>query len=95
MNRIHSHRVSILGREYQVKSPVSPEKVSEIEQFVNERLEVVSSAVAVGDVQAAVSLAMLNLAGEYLTVLEELRAVRNEHANRLDCLVRRVDDGMK
>jgi cell division protein ZapA len=95
MDRFYSHRVTILGREYQVKSPVLPEKVGEIEQYVNERLAAVSSAVAVGDIQATLSLAMLNLAGEYLSVVEELHSVHSDQTSRLDRLVRRVDDGLK
>lgn len=93
MSGIWTHRVTVLGREFQVKSPVPPEKVSEIERFVNDRLYEVASRVADADAQAVASLAMLNLAGDYLTLLEESKQ-RTAGTERLKNLIRRVDGGI-
>jgi len=91
MGQIFSHRVNILGREFVVKSPASPEKVNEIEQFLHARLDVVARAVAVGDSQAAVSLALLNLAGEYMLLQDELSLKKSEGSERLESLISRMD----
>lgn len=93
MSGIWSHRVTILGREFQVRSPIPPEKVTEIEQFVNDRLYEVAAKVADADPQAVASLAMLNLAGDYLRLLEESKQ-QAHGAERLRNLIRQVDRGI-
>lgn len=93
MSGIWSHRVTILGREFQVKSPVPPEKVTEIEQFVNDRLYDVAAKVTDADAQAVASLAMLNLAGDYLRLLEESKQ-QMHGAERLKDLIQRVERGI-
>jgi cell division protein ZapA (FtsZ GTPase activity inhibitor) len=91
MTQVRSHRVSVLGREFQVKSPDMPEKVAEIEKFVNARLAVVSAAVAGVDLQAVVSLALLNLAGDYLTLVEEYESLQRADSERLNRIINRMD----
>ncbi len=61
-----THLVRILGREIPVRSSASEEKVREIEAFVNKRVEEVRSRLAAADPEIVVSLAMLNLAEQYL-----------------------------
>ncbi|GAM10081.1 cell division protein ZapA [Geobacter sp. OR-1] len=91
MSQVLSHRVTIMGREFVVKSPASPEKVAEIEQFLNARLNGVAKGVAVGDIQAVVSLALLNLAGEYLSLKDDWSRREQESSERLAGLIRRMD----
>jgi cell division protein ZapA (FtsZ GTPase activity inhibitor) len=81
-----------MGREFVVKSPASPEKVSEIEQFLNNRLDGVAKVVAVGDTQAVVSLALLNLAGEYMSQREEWDRKVKESSERLTSLISKMDN---
>ena len=95
MTQINSHRVTILGREFQVRSQATPERVSEIEQFVKDRLETVQSALPLGDVQSVVSLALLNLAGEYLSLQEECSGRDMGIDQRLSNLISKVDIGLK
>jgi cell division protein ZapA len=80
-----------MGREFVVRSPAPPEKVSEIEQFLSARLEEVAKAVAVGDTQAVVSLALLNLAGEYLSSQQEWDRSKKESSDRLAGLISKMD----
>jgi len=91
MSQLRSHRVAVLGREFQVRSPALPEKVSEIEEFVNARLVVVSEAVAGVDAQAVASLALLNLAGDYLMLVEEYERQRRDDSERLNRMIIRMD----
>jgi len=95
MAQINSHRVSILGREFQVRSQATTERVAEIEQFVKDRLETVQTALPLGDVQSVVSLALLNLAGEYLSLQDECSGRDKESVQRLSNLISRVDIGLK
>ncbi len=90
MTQIRSHRVAVLGREFQVRSPALPEKVAEIEEFVNARLSAVSAAVAGVDSQAVASLALLNLAGDYLMLVEEHERQRRDHSERLNRMISRM-----
>lgn len=90
-----SHRVTILGRDFQVRSQATPERVFEIEQFVKNRIEAVQSALPLGDVQSVVSLALLNLAGEYLSLQDECSGSSSDSARRLSSLINRVDAGLK
>lgn len=91
MPGIWSHRVTVLGREFQVRSPIPPEKVSEIEQFVNARLNEVASKVTDADSQAVASLAILNLAGDYLSLLEESEQRKKQGEERIKGLIRQVE----
>jgi cell division protein ZapA (FtsZ GTPase activity inhibitor) len=74
-----------------VKSPALPEKVAEIEEFVSARLAAVSASVATVDLQSVVSLALLNLAGDYLTLVEECERLRRDDSDRLNRMINRMD----
>lgn len=94
MSQIISHRVTILGREFQVRSQATPEQVAAIEQFVHSRLETVQNALPLGDLQSVISLALLNLAGEYLTLQEECSGRDTSSGQRLSSLISKVDAGL-
>jgi len=93
MGGVLSHRVKVMGRELQVRSPASPQKVFEIEQFVNARLAEVPSSASGGDTLAVVSLALLNLAGDFLALAEEHDRLGQEYHDRLIRLLNRLDGG--
>jgi hypothetical protein len=80
-----------MGREFLVKSPATPEKVAEIEQFLNARLELVAKSVAVEDTMAALSLTLLDLAGDFLLLQDELSRKDKESSERLSGLISKVD----
>ena len=91
MAEIRSHRVTVLGREFQVKSPASPERVGEVERLVNARLADVAPMVTGGDTVTVASLALLNLAEEYLALSEERDRLCSQGSEQLSRLIRLVD----
>ena len=66
-----SHLVTVLGRELSVRSSASAEKVHAVESFVNERLQEIGAALKSGDVQLLLTLALLNISEELLTLRNE------------------------
>ena len=69
-----SHLVTVLGRELSVRSSAPAEKVHAVESFVNGRLQEIGAALKSGDVQLVLTLALLNIS-------EELLTLRNERKN--------------
>lgn len=61
-----THLVTILGRELPVKSSAPEAAVREIETFVNGRINEIRSKLTAADPQLVVTLALLNLAEQYL-----------------------------
>lgn len=61
-----THLVTILGREIPVKSSAPEIAVREIETFVNGRINEIRSKLTTADPQLVVTLALLNLAEQYL-----------------------------
>lgn len=85
-----AHSVRVLGREISVRSSAPAEKVQAVETFVNERLQVIGSALKSGDAQLVLTLALLNTAEEML----ELRAAKDSDApleSRLLGMIERLE----
>jgi len=69
----HTVQVTILGQQYTVKSEATPDEVSKVVDFVNEKIaEIAASGKTVDSLHVAV-LALLNLAGSFLRLQEERR----------------------
>ncbi len=66
-----SHLVTVLGRELSVRSSAPAEKVHAVESFVNGRLQEIGAALKSGDVQLLLTLALLNISEELLTLRNE------------------------
>jgi len=66
-----SHLVTVLGRELSVRSSAPAEKVHAVESFVNGRLQEIGAALKSGDVQLLLTLALLNISEELLTLRYE------------------------
>jgi len=62
-----THLVTILGREIPVKSSAPEAAVREVETFVNQRINEIRTKLAAADPQLVVTLALLNLAEQYLS----------------------------
>lgn len=62
-----THLVTILGREIPVKSSAPEAAVRQVETFVNQRIHEITAKLAAADPQLVVTLALLNLAEQYLS----------------------------
>ena len=72
-----SHAVTVLGREFSVRSSAPEEKVKAVEACVNRKLQEIGSALKSGDAQLVLTLALLNTSEELL----ELRSHRENDAS--------------
>jgi cell division protein ZapA len=85
-----THLVTILGREIPVKSSAPEAAVREVETFVNQRIHEITTKLAAADPQLVVTLALLNLAEQYLsqqagtTDLDTLDGRLQEMVGRID-----------
>jgi cell division protein ZapA len=82
-----AHSVRVLGREISVRSSAPAERVHAVEQFVNDRLQEIGSALKSGDAQLVLTLALLNTAEEML----DLRAAREADAPLEDRLLGMIE----
>lgn len=87
------HLVTVLGREIPVRSAASEEKVREVETFVNGRIELLRQRLTIADPQLIISLAMLNLAEEFLT-LQANQTGTDRLENRLSNILDRLDQAL-
>lgn len=85
-----SHRIKVLGREILVRSASAPEKVREIESFVNGKVAEVASSVKGGDPQVVAILALMNIAEAYLALAREQEGLRNQ-GEKVSRLLQRLD----
>lgn len=85
-----SHRIKVLGREILVRSSSSPEKVREIEAFVNEKVAEVAPSVKGGDPQVVAILALMNIAEAYLSLAREQEGLRKQ-GEKVSRLLQRLD----
>lgn len=85
------HRISVLGRELQVRSSALPETVREIESFVNGKLSEVSASMVGGDTQVVAILTLMTLAEAYLTLRKEHEAAQLHGAEKIGRMIRKLD----
>jgi len=88
-------QVKILGREYSLLSQQSADQVQKVADFVEERIAETAAGRSV-DTQDLTVLTLLNLAGQYLQLLEGEHQQRQQLKERLQQLVaklERVDSG--
>jgi len=85
-----SIRVTILGREYTLRSQGSSEQVEKVVQFVEERLAEMDAVKSV-DTRDITVLTLLNLAGQYLQLLDSQEHGREQREARLSRLVDKLE----
>ena len=85
------HRIKVLGRELQVRSATLPEKVKEIEDFVNGKLAEVSASVTGGDSNVVAILTLMTLAEAYLSLAREQEALQQHCQERISRLLEKLD----
>ena len=88
---ITTHIVRVLGRELQLKSSSTPEHVAQVEALVNAKLAEAQAAVASGDSQLVIILAMMNLAEASLEAQKQVEAERTISRTRLAELIGQLD----
>ncbi|WP_369412390.1 cell division protein ZapA [Geotalea toluenoxydans] len=81
----------MLGREISVRSTADEGTVRKVESFVNKRLEQVLNSGNTVDSQVAVILTLLNVAEDYLAVLDRLENSRKDEDFRIAGLIQRLD----
>ena len=86
------HRIRVLGRELQVRSAALPEKVQDIEMFVNGKLAEVAASIKGSDPQLVAILTLMNIAEEYLFLVRESEVSRQSEADRLKLLLQKLDN---
>lgn len=89
-----SHRLSILGREIQVKSSASAESVREIETYLNERAGEVAVSLPNADQQLVSLLVLLNITESYLALRRGEPYVGAGFQQAVDSMVAKIDTAL-
>lgn len=88
-----THLVTILGREIPVKSSAPEAAVRSVELFVNDRIDEIRQKLTTADPQLVVTLALLNLAEQYLSQQAGLAAGASRDA-KLQEMLDRLDTAL-
>jgi cell division protein ZapA (FtsZ GTPase activity inhibitor) len=81
----------VLGRDLQVRSTTLPEKVKEIEDFVNGKLAEVAASVTGGDSHVVAILTLMTLAEAYLSLVREQEALQQHCQEKISRLLEKLD----
>ncbi len=85
-----SIRVSILGREYTLRSQGSSEEIERVVSFVESRLSEMQAVKSV-DTRDVTVLTLLNVAGQYLQLLDQQKETDNQQDKRLNALICKLE----
>ena len=85
-----SIRVTILGREYTLRSHGSSDQIDRVVRFVEDRLAEMEAVKSV-DTRDITVLALLNVAGQYLRLLDQQKECDSQQDDRLNRLVSKVE----
>jgi cell division protein ZapA len=91
---IATHSIRVLGRDLQVKSASSPEHVAQVESLVNDKLTEAEAATSGVDSQAAIILALMNLAEAVVSAQKELAQERQACRERVSGLIARCQEAV-
>ena len=83
-------KINILGREYNLRSQESEQQVHRVVQFIEEKLAETAAGRSV-DTRDLTILTLLNLAGQYLQLLEQQNQGGECSDNRLQQLVENLE----
>ena len=87
-------RVTILGQEYALKTDADPVEIERIADFVNARIDEVVASGRGADTVGVVVLALMNVAGDYLQLLNGDSDCSGSIQARLEQLLNRVEDAL-
>lgn len=85
-------RVTILGQEYAFKTDAASGEIERIADFVNARIEEVVASGRGADTVGVAVLALMNIAGEYLQLLNGDGDKTGNVQSRLERLLNRVEE---
>lgn len=79
-----SHRVTVMGRELQVRSSASAATVDEVARYINDTAARVAESVKSGDTQLVTLLTLLNIAEEYMSLRQQAQDVVSRLVQQVD-----------
>ena len=85
-------QVTILARQYTIKSEVPPEEVRRVAAFINDKIEEMTAGSHVADTLDATVLTLLNITGAYLRLNENGGEFCTGARERLELLLRRLEN---
>ncbi len=83
-------QISILGREYSFRSQESEDQVQRVVRFVEEKLAEMGAGTSV-DTRDLTVLTLLNLAGQYLQLMDQKEQDVESQNSRLQLLVEHLE----
>ncbi len=86
----HAVQVTILGQQYTVRTEASAEEVRRVADFVNQKIAEVAANKAVDTLNTAV-LALMNVAGAYLQLLDAEDRYHGDVEGQLQRLLERLE----
>lgn len=87
-------RVTILGQEYVFKTDADPQKIEQIADFVNARIDEVVASGRGADTVGVVVLALMNVAGDYFQLLNGGTDCSGNVQGRLEQLLAKVEEAL-
>jgi cell division protein ZapA len=83
--------VTILGRQYTVRSSTTPEEVGRVADFVNQQLAQTAMAAPTADTLNITVMTLLNIAGSYLQPQAGEPSLSTQDQQQLESLLERID----
>jgi len=83
--------VTILGRQYTVRSSSSPAEVGRVADFVNQQLAQTAKSAPTADTLNITVMTLLNIAGSYLQTQEGQPSLSTQDQRQLELLLERID----
>ncbi len=86
------HRINVLGRELQVRSTASSERVRQIEEYVNSRIAEAETSSTCAEPLIIAVLTMLNMAESFIDFSSESERRSKADSERISRLLQYIED---
>ena len=90
-----SQRVTVLGRELQVRTSASAATVTEVAHFIDRTAAQVAGSIASGDTQLITLLTLLNIAEGFLTLQRQVAADEQRAHDVMSYLLEQIDTALE